>query len=297
MQTTASYEMASGLKSLASITDLRDTLADWRMNGEQIAFVPTMGNLHEGHLELVRHARRYCDRVVVSIFVNPIQFGPNEDFNSYPRTLDEDRAKLEQEGVDLLFAPSVDTLFPRGLRQTTRIEVPEPSRGLCADFRPGHFTGVATIVAKLFNLVQPQTAVFGEKDYQQLVVIRQMTRDLCWPVEIVGIPTVREADGLAMSSRNRYLSTDERRVAPMLYRTLCDVAETFGRREKTMPDLEADAIKTLQACGFKPDYVSVRNPDTLRPVLPADRDAVVLAAARLGQARLIDNVRIRVPGN
>jgi pantoate--beta-alanine ligase len=295
MHNTASYERMPGLKSLDSVAGLRDTLARWRMAGERVAFVPTMGNLHEGHLALVRRARRQCERVVVSIFVNPMQFGPNEDFDSYPRTYEEDRSRLEREGVDLLFAPPVTVLFPRGLEGTTRIEVPGPSEGLCADFRPGHFTGVATIVAKLFNLVQPDVAIFGEKDYQQLAVIRQMTRDLCWPIDIVGVPTVRETDGLAMSSRNRYLSVEERRVAPTLYRTLCEVAQALGRRERSIQELEAAAIQSLQACGFQPDYIVVRNPDTLRAVLPQDRDAVVLAAARLGKARLIDNVRVKVP--
>ena len=297
MQNTASSEPAApALKRVTLIPELRRMLARWRLAGERIGFVPTMGNLHDGHMELVRRARHRCERVAVSIFVNPMQFGPDEDFASYPRTLDEDQARLEQEGVDLLFAPQAEILYPRGLAKTTRVEVPEPSRELCGDFRPGHFTGVATIVAKLFNLVQPDVAIFGEKDYQQLVVIRQMTRDLCWPVEIVGVPTVREPDGLAMSSRNRYLSAAERLVAPLLYRSLCELADALSQREKTVAELEATATTSLKACGFQPEYVSVRNPGTLRPLTPADRDAVVLAAVRLGRARLIDNVRFRVPG-
>ncbi len=297
MQNTVSPEQmkVSFLKRVTSVADLRAMLADWRMAGDRIAFVPTMGNLHEGHIELVRQASQRGERVVVSIFVNPMQFGPNEDFSSYPRTPDEDRIKLEREGVDLLFSPDVETLYPRGLAKTTRVEVPEPSRGLCSDSRPGHFTGVATVVARLFNLVQPDVAVFGEKDYQQLAVIRQMTRDLCWSIEIVGVATVREPDGLAMSSRNRYLSTDERRVAPLLYRTLYELGEALRRQEDTIAELEAVASRALAESGFQPEYVSARNPDTLRPATSKDGDIVLLAAARLGSARLIDNIRIRVP--
>ena len=206
--------------TLQDIARLRAQVAHWRAAGDRIGFVPTMGNLHQGHLELVRRARGAAQRVVVSVFVNPMQFGPGEDFNSYPRTLEQDRAKLAAEGVDLLFAPGVEAIYPHGSGETTRIEVPQVSRGLCADFRPGHFTGVATVVGRLFNLVQPDVAVFGEKDFQQLAVIRRMVEDLGWPVEIAALPTVREPDGLAMSSRNAYLSPTQRQSATSLHRAL-----------------------------------------------------------------------------
>jgi len=229
------------MRTLASVEDVRKTINDWRLAGERIAFVPTMGDLHEGHLALVRHALSRAPHVVVSIFVNPAQFGPGEDFAAYPRTLESDEEKLQQESAELLFAPSVETLYPGGAEETTRIDVPQLSRGLCDDFRPGHFAGVATVVARLFNLVQPDIAVFGEKDYQQLAVIRRMVQDLCWPIEIDAVPTVREADGLAMSSRNRYLNAEQRELAPVLYQTLCEVAEQARARLQPCRALERQA--------------------------------------------------------
>ncbi|GMQ83555.1 MAG: pantoate--beta-alanine ligase [Gammaproteobacteria bacterium] len=280
------------MRTLASVEDVRKAINDWRLAGERIAFVPTMGDLHQGHLELVRHALSRAPHVVASIFVNPTQFGPGEDFDAYPRTLESDQEKLQQEGVELLFAPSVETLYPGGAEDTTRVEVPQVSRGLCDDFRPGHFTGVATVVARLFNLVQPDIAVFGEKDYQQLAVIRRMVRDLCWPIEIDGVPTVREADGLAMSSRNRYLSVDERKLAPVLYRTLCEVAEQARARQQSCRALERQAMKKLEQAGFSPEYVSIRHAESLWPVETGEMPARVLASARLGKARLIDNVSL-----
>ncbi|GMQ89634.1 MAG: pantoate--beta-alanine ligase [Gammaproteobacteria bacterium] len=280
------------MRTLASVEDVRKAISDWRLAGEWIAFVPTMGDLHQGHLELVRHALTRAPHVVASIFVNPTQFGPGEDFDAYPRTLESDQDKLEKEGVELLFAPSVETLYPGGAEETTRVDVPQVSRGLCDDFRPGHFAGVATVVARLFNLVQPDIAVFGEKDYQQLAVIRRMVRDLCWPIEIDGVPTVREADGLAMSSRNRYLSADERQLAPVLYQTLCEVAEQARARQQPCRALERQAMKKLEQAGFSPEYVSIRHAETLQPVETGDMPARVLAAARLGKARLIDNVSL-----
>jgi pantoate--beta-alanine ligase len=278
------------MRTLASVEDVRKAINNWRMARERIAFVPTMGDLHQGHLALVRHALGSAPHVVVSIFVNPTQFGPGEDFDAYPRTLESDEEKLQSEGAELLFAPSVETLYPGGAEETTRVEVPQVSRGLCGDFRPGHFAGVATVVARLFNLVQPDVAVFGEKDYQQLAVIRRMVRDLCWPVEIDGVPTVREADGLAMSSRNRYLSTDERKLAPVLYQTLWEVAEQARARQQSCRVLERQAMKKLEEAGFSPEYVSIRHAETLRPVETGEMPARVLAAARLGKTRLIDNV-------
>jgi len=277
------------MRTLASVEDVRKVINHWRLAGERIAFVPTMGDLHQGHLELVRHALTRAPHVVASIFVNPTQFGAGEDFDAYPRTLESDQGKLQAEGVELLFAPSVETLYPGGAGETTRVEVPEVSRGLCDDFRPGHFAGVATVVARLFNLVQPDVAVFGEKDYQQLAVIRRMVRDLCWPIEIDGVPTVREADGLAMSSRNRYLSTEERKLAPVLYQTLCEVVEQVRARQQPCRALELQAMEKLEKAGFSPEYVSIRHAETLQPVETGEMPARVLAAARLGKARLIDN--------
>ena len=278
------------MRTLASVEDVRDTIATWRQTGEQVAFVPTMGDLHEGHLALVRHARSRAPRVVVSVFVNPTQFGPGEDFDAYPRTLESDEEKLQGEGADLLFAPAVETLYPGGTGETTQIDVPQVSRGLCDDFRPGHFAGVATVVARLFNLVQPDIAVFGEKDFQQLAVIRRMVRDLCWPIAIDGVPTVRETDGLAMSSRNRYLGTRERTLAPLLYQTLCEVVAQLREGQQACRELERQAMKKLAAAGFSPEYVAICHAQTLRPLETGGPHARVLAAARLGKARLIDNV-------
>ncbi|MCO6412687.1 MAG: pantoate--beta-alanine ligase [Thiogranum sp.] len=280
------------MRTVTELPELRAAIDGWRNARERIAFVPTMGNLHEGHLHLVRRARELAQHVVVSIFVNPTQFGPGEDYESYPRTFEQDAEKLAAENVDLLFAPSVELMYPHGAEQAVRIDIPDVSQGLCGDFRPGHFAGVATVVARLFNLVQPHVAVFGEKDYQQLAVIRRLVRDLYWPIEIEGVPTVREADGLAMSSRNRYLSATERRLAPTLYQTLCHVAAQMRLHEQAPEQLEQEAFQALQEAGFTPDYVSIRDADTLRPVGKDASNCVVLAAVRLGKARLIDNVRV-----
>ncbi len=280
------------METLGSVDSLRARVTGWRRAGERIAFVPTMGNLHEGHLQLVREARKLAPRVVVSVFVNPLQFGPGEDLDSYPRTLDADRAALEANGVDLLFTPSVETMYPRGVERSTVVEVPEVSEGLCGEFRPGHFTGVATVVARLFNLVQPDLALFGEKDYQQLAVIRRMVGDLAWPIGIHGVATVREPDGLAMSSRNQYLTEEERRVAPALYRVLREVADAVRTGHGDYRALERQAMEALAAAGFNPEYVEIRHADSLRPVESGERNCVVLGAARLGVARLIDNVRV-----
>ena len=278
------------MQTITGIDDLRVAVRDWRQSGSRIGFVPTMGNLHEGHLQLVRRARSLCDRVVVSIFVNPMQFGPGEDFDTYPRTLEADKAQLEQARADLLFAPAVDLIYPSGLNETTQVQVPGVGEGLEADSRPGFFVGVATVVARLFNLVQADIAVFGEKDYQQLAVIRRMVKDLCWPMDIEAVATGREADGLAMSSRNRYLSAGQRERAPVLYQTLCQVAEGVRSRQQAFAELEAQAIQRLEQAGFVPDYVSIRDAATLQPIAADNSGAVVLAAARLGRARLIDNV-------
>ncbi len=268
---------------------LEAALAPWR--GDGIAFVPTMGNLHAGHLALVARARELAPRVVVSIYVNPLQFGPQEDFAAYPRTLEEDRARLAEAGADLVFAPRDAVMYPRPLSETTRVHVPGLSEILCGAHRPGHFDGVATVVARLFNLVRPDHAVFGEKDYQQLLVIRRMVDDLAIPVRIHGVPTVREPDGLAMSSRNQYLTPEERARAPALYRALRAAAEALARGSEDYGRLESQGRVALEAAGFRVDYFTVRDADDLGPPAPG-RPRVVLAAARLGRARLIDNLRV-----
>jgi len=278
------------MQTLVDVQSLRAQTAQWRARGDSIAFVPTMGNLHDGHLQLVRRARQTADRVVVSIFVNPMQFAPGEDYESYPRTLDNDSHLLSAEQTDVLFAPGVDVIYPNGAEETTRIEVPGVGHGLEEAFRPGFFVGVATVVARLFNIVQPDYAMFGEKDYQQLAVIRAMVADLCWPIEIIGLPMMREEDGLAMSSRNQYLTEDERRKAPLLHQTLLRVAEQVTAGNARFAALEGEAMKTLAEGGFDPDYVSIRHADTLLPVAAGETHCVVLAAARLGRARLIDNI-------
>jgi len=280
------------MQTTAAIHDVRAAIKTWRQAGARVAFVPTMGNLHEGHLQLVRRARDRAERVVVSIFVNPMQFGPGEDFSRYPRTPQDDQNSLAAEGVDMVFMPSIDTIYARGPEDATRVEVPGVSEGLCGDHRPGHFTGVATVVACLFNLVQPDVAIFGEKDYQQLAVIRRMVEDLCWPIEIEGVATVREADGLAMSSRNRYLTAAERERAPLLYRTLCAVAERLRGGNRHYAELEAEALKSLELAGFVPEYVAIRDADSLGPPERGENARVVLVAARLGATRLIDNLRV-----
>lgn len=273
---------------------LRQRILDWRAAGDTVAFVPTMGNLHIGHLTLVREARSTASRIVVSIFVNPLQFGPQEDLDAYPRTMKRDRDLLEAEGADLLFAPGPAEVYPRGQAKQTRVEVPGLSDTLCGASRPGHFVGVATVVCKLFNMVQPDTALFGEKDFQQLLVIQRMAEDLCFPVEIIGVPTVREPDGLAMSSRNAYLTEEERRSAPVLYRTLLEAGEQL--RAGAMPEaVEQAATVKLEEAGLRPDYLSVRNAENLQPVDFDNRALVILAAAYLGKARLIDNVQVDRP--
>ncbi len=279
------------LETCERIATLRERVAAWRHAGQRIGFVPTMGNLHAGHLALVAEARRLAERVVVSIFVNPLQFGPQEDLAAYPRTLARDQELLAGAGTDLLFAPTVEAVYPRGQAEQTRVEVPGISDILCGASRPGHFVGVATVVCKLFNMVQPDLAVFGEKDFQQLQVIRLMTLDLSLPVAVHGLATVREADGLAMSSRNGYLTAEERARAPALYQTLRRCAERL-RQGQDIATVEGQAGEEIAAAGFGPDYFSVRRAADLALPQAGDRELVVLAAARLGRARLIDNLRV-----
>ncbi len=272
-----------------SIAEVRRLVAAWRAAGERIAFVPTMGNLHAGHISLIELAAQHGERFVASIFVNPMQFGPNEDFNHYPRTPSRDETMLEAAGCDLMFMPEVAEIYPNGHELATRVEVPTLSDLLCGEFRPGHFQGVATIVAKLFNIVTPDVAVFGQKDFQQLTVIRHMAADLCMPIEIVGAPTVREADGLAMSSRNQYLTAEERQRAPAIYRALQEAANALRDGQRDFRALEARGTDALSGAGFKVDYFAVRRCADLLDAGAADRDLVVLVAARIGKARLIDN--------
>jgi len=275
-------------------SELRDIILHWRRQADRIAFVPTMGNLHRAHLRLVERARAAADRVVASIFVNPLQFGPDEDFSAYPRTFAEDQTALEEADADLLYAPDEKAIYPHGTGLITRVEVPGISDILCGAFRPGHFTGVATVVAKLFHLVQPDVAVFGKKDYQQLIVIRRMVADLNWPVEIIGADTVREADGLAVSSRNRYLSAQERSMAPVIYRSLRLLGERIQQGDRDYGRLEAATMEEIAQAGLRPEYVSVRCARDLAQPDTGDRHLVLLAVARLGTARLIDNVEVTI---
>jgi len=277
--------------TVAELDELRARVDAWRRGGN-VAFVPTMGNLHAGHLSLVKEARGLADRVVVSIFVNPLQFGAAEDFDSYPRTLAQDSSMLEDEGVDLLFAPPVKVMYPKPQDQQTRVEVPGISDLLCGAYRPGHFVGVATVVCKLFNMVQPDVALFGKKDFQQLMVIRRMVDDLAMPVRVVGAETMREADGLAMSSRNGYLSPQERAIAPVLYRVLSGLAQRLGEGSDDYAGLQARTARELDENGFRTDYVSIRRSTDLLDPAPGDKELVVLAAAYLGKARLIDNIEV-----
>ncbi|QKT02849.1 pantoate--beta-alanine ligase [Ectothiorhodospiraceae bacterium 2226] len=265
----------------------------WRAGGERFAFVPTMGSLHAGHLELVREARRRAARVVVSIYVNPLQFGPTEDYAAYPRHLEADAGLLAEEGVDLLFAPSDDQIYPYGRDGAMRVVVP-PALGniLCGAARPGHFDGVATVVARLLNIVRADVAVFGEKDYQQLLVIKRLVSDLRLPVQVVGAPTARAADGLALSSRNAYLTPAERARAPALHQTLEAAAAELATGVRDYATLEREGAAALRAAGMEPDYFSVRRLEDLAPPAPDEQRFAVLAAARLGRARLIDNVLV-----
>ncbi len=280
------------MQTVTRISEVREQVAEWRAAGERTAFVPTMGNLHAGHISLMELARQHGQRFVSSLFVNPMQFGPNEDFNHYPRTPARDASMLESAGCDLLFTPEVGEIYPLGEKNTTRVEVPGISRVLCGHFRPGHFEGVATVVAKLFNIVVPDVAVFGEKDFQQLTVIRRMTAELCLPVQIIGAPTVRERDGLAMSSRNQYLTQAERSRAPAIHAALQRTASVLRSARSDIAALEAEGRSGLEAQGLRVDYYAVRRRSDLEPPGTADRELVVLTAARLGRARLIDNVQV-----
>ena len=278
------------MNMVRTVRELRAAIARARAEGKRIGFVPTMGNLHSGHVALVEKASQRADFVVASIFVNPLQFGPNEDLAKYPRTLAADQEKLVSAGCHLLFAPTPEEMYPQGMDDQTLISVPVVSEGLCGGSRPGHFEGVATVVAKLFNMVQPDLAVFGEKDFQQLAVIRKLVRDLNLPVQIFGEPTVRADDGLALSSRNVYLSAEQRQVAPQLFATLKDMADSICGGRDDFSRLTLDGLKHLEKAGFRPDYLEIREAGSLRPAQAGDKELVILVAAYLGTTRLIDNL-------
>jgi pantoate--beta-alanine ligase len=277
---------------VTKIAAIRERVRQWRAEGQRVAFVPTMGNLHAGHISLIELARKRGDRFIASIFVNPMQFGPNEDYAHYPRTPRNDETMLADAGCDLMFMPDVAEIYPRGFEHDTRVAVPELSGILDGEFRPGHFDGVSTIVAKLFNIVTPDVAVFGEKDFQQLAIIRRMVADLCVPIEIVGAPTVREKDGLAMSSRNQYLTEEERAVAPRIHQALIRAVNRIKSGESDLKAIESAELDGLKQNGFRPDYFTVRDAKTLIAPAADASHLVVLVAARLGKARLIDNLQL-----
>src|SRR5690348_3709334 len=287
------------MDTVTTIAAVQQHVRRWRSEGRRVAFVPTMGNLHAGHVSLIETARRHGDRFVASIFVNPMQFGPNEDFAHYPRTPAQDARMLSEAGCDLMFMPDVLEIYPNGSERATRVEVPGLSSILDGEFRPGHFEGVATVVTKLFHIVEPDVAVFGEKDFQQLTIIRRMVADLCLAVRIIAAPTVREPDGLAMSSRNQYLTDEERRKAPVIHQLLLAAAERLRTGDRDFAAIERTGLQALEREGFRPDYFAVRRADDLSPpdANTASNTAgpghmVVLVAARLGRARLIDNLQV-----
>jgi len=283
------------METLTAVDAVRSRVQQWRAAGLRIAFVPTMGNLHAGHMSLLAAARYRGDRVVASIFVNPLQFGPSEDYSGYPRTLDEDQQLLQEARCDLLFAPSVADMYPHGGDQRTLIVVRGLSDILDGRFRPGHFDGVATVVAKLFGIVVPDVAVFGEKDYQQLKVVTQLARDLDLKTRIVGAPTVRAPDGLALSSRNRYLNADERARAALIHRSLSQAVRAIYGGSIEHAQLEREGSLMLEGAGMSVDYFAIRNATDLSAASAASSDLVILTAVRLGRARLIDNLRTHRP--
>ena len=274
------------------IASLRRQVKQWQLAGERVALVPTMGNLHAGHLQLVSAAKAQADRVIVSIFVNPTQFGEGEDFSSYPRTLDADIEKLHTLAVDIAFVPDTEEMYP-GIG-VTEVSVSQVSENHCGAARPGHFNGVATVVCKLFNIVQPDSAFFGEKDFQQLAVIRAMVADLNSPVEIISVPTFRESDGLAMSSRNGYLTEEQRNKAPKLYQSLCMAKQAIVAKQLSYSEIENKTIDLLTEQGFRPDYFSICRRRDLQVATTEDRQLIILLAARLGKTRLIDNVQLDI---
>ncbi|AGI26063.1 pantoate--beta-alanine ligase [Pseudomonas sp. ATCC 13867] len=282
------------MNTVKTVRELRAAVARARAEGKRIALVPTMGNLHSGHAALVTKAGQRADFVVASIFVNPLQFGPTEDLDKYPRTLVADQGKLLEAGCHLLFAPTVEEMYPDGMEGQTRLNVSGVSEGLCGGSRPGHFDGVATVVCKLFNMVQPDMALFGEKDFQQLAVIRKLVRDLNLPIQVFGEPTVRADDGLALSSRNGYLNDEQRASAPVLYRTLKQLAEQVRGGARDYAALLADGRQQIEQAGLRIDYLEIRESAGLRPAAAEDNQLVILVAAFLGSTRLIDNLAFQI---
>jgi len=282
------------MQSITEIKSLRSQIKAWRQAGLSVALVPTMGNLHQGHFSLVEKAKNMADKVIVSIFVNPMQFGANEDLDNYPRTLADDKQGLAELGSDIVFTPAVETIYPNGLDAQSYVDVPDISLNYCGGSRPGHFRGVATVVTKLFNLVQPDFACFGEKDFQQLQVIKTMTRDLSIPVEIIGVPTTREVSGLAMSSRNGYLTAEQKDTAAILFKVLNSTAKQLTSGNRNYGELEGNAKQQLQQSGLNPDYFSIAQRDTLKAATLDDDNLIILAAAFLGPVRLIDNLQVDI---
>lgn len=278
------------MKTVDNINDLRQIITDWRQQGLKIGFVPTMGNLHAGHISLVTEAHKHADKIVASIFINPMQFGENEDVDNYPRTMEADQKKLAAEGTDLLFMPTPEIIYPKGLDKQTYVEVPNVSEGYCGESRPGHFRGVSTVVCKLFNIVQPDIACFGLKDYQQVQVIETMVDDLSMPIKIIPVDTVREASGLALSSRNGYLTEEELKIAPALSQNIQWLANEI-KTDNDFIGLAKTAASYIDNAGLKTDYIHVCHAKTLQPASEDDTDIVILAAAFCGKARLIDNLR------
>ncbi|WP_286264991.1 pantoate--beta-alanine ligase [Thalassotalea atypica] len=279
------------MNTVSDINALRAQVKEWHLKGLKVGFVPTMGNLHAGHISLVTEAKKHADKIVASIFVNPMQFGANEDIGSYPRTLTDDKEKLIAEGTDLLFTPTPEIIYPKGLDKQSFVDVPNVSEGYCGESRPGHFRGVATIVCKLFNLVQPDIACFGLKDYQQVQVIQAMVEDLSMPVEIIPVATCREESGLAMSSRNNYLTSEEKAIAPALHQSM----QWLSDKIQTSTDfigLAKQAASKIDEAGMKTDYIHICNARSLQPASEDDTDLVILAAAHCGKARLIDNLQV-----
>ncbi|AUM13854.1 pantoate--beta-alanine ligase [Ketobacter alkanivorans] len=282
------------MKTVHTIQELRNEVHRQRMAGKRIGFVPTMGNLHAGHISLITEGLKQADIMVSSVFVNPTQFGPGEDFDSYPRTLEADAAKLEAAGCHLLFAPPVTEMYPGDQDKWAKVVVTEITDRHCGAARPGHFDGVSTVVSKLFNIVLPDVALFGKKDFQQLAVIRRMTTALCFGIEIIGVETVREANGLAMSSRNGYLTDDEKQRGATLYQCLQAAKEQICNGARDYDAISQQANAKLAAAGFEPEYFSVCRADTLEPATPDNKDLVILAVARMGKARLIDNIDFKL---
>lgn len=283
------------MEAVTRIKSVRERIAEWRRQNLTVAFISTMGGLHKGHQALISEAKAKAKRVVVSVFVNPLQFGPDQDFGRYPRTIERDTAVASDSKVDLLFAPTTFEIYPGGFERCTRVDVPELARILKGQFHPTYFEGVATITTKMLQIVQPDLIVMGEKDYQQLVIVRRLVSDLCMPVTIVSVPVVRDHDGLAFGTSNRQMSARERNLAPRLYETLKQLRKRLKDGERDYPALQEAGMKELERAGFEPDYFSIRQSSDLMPPRYDSRELVLLASARIGETRLIDSMRVQLP--